>query len=41
MQDQLDYLSEKRRLHYREWKENFLNRIKEMEQAEEMMNLHF
>lgn len=36
MQDKVDYLSEKRRHHYQEWKKGILLRIEELKQAEEM-----
>lgn len=36
MQDKVDYLSKKRRLHYQEWKKGILVLIKELEQRDEM-----
>lgn len=36
MQDKVDYLSEKRRLHYQNWKKATLLRIVELEQSEEI-----
>lgn len=36
MQDKIDYLSEKRRLHYQKWKKGILLLIEELEQRDEM-----
>ena len=36
MQDKVDYLSEKRRRHYQEWKKGILLQIEELRHAEEM-----
>lgn len=36
MQDKVDYLSEKRRLHYQEWKKGILLRIEDLGQRNEM-----